>query len=57
MNIPALVQQSFDGINTFLKIIYLVGLERTKREDPTVHGGNERGVLPLCYKPIYTMTA
>lgn len=36
---------------------YLVGLERTKREDSTVHGGDESGVLPLCYKSIYTMTA
>ena len=33
--------------------IYLAGSERTEREDPTVHGGDESGVLPLCCKSIY----
>jgi len=37
--------------------LYLAGSERTEREDPTVHGGDESGVLPLCYKFIYTIKA
>ena len=52
--------------------LYLVGSEKTEREDPILQGGlpdcesggvatksqqDESGVLPLCQKYIYTITA
>jgi len=28
-------------------MLYLMGAERAKREDPTVHGGDESEALPI----------